>query len=145
MDTVYAKIIGSVDDYLQNDHFVRIREKSDGRFIFTVKKPLSKNVLTKAEYETEISDPGSLEQALFLMGYKMANKVTKVRQTTNVGEFEICIDEVEDLGSFIEIEKISDEDSDAVRSELNDFLELLGVSASDEVHKGYDILIMENR
>ena len=75
----------------------------------------------------------------------MANKVTKVRQTTNVGEFEICIDEVEDLGSFIEIEKISDEDSDAVRSELNDFLEILGVSASDEVHKGYDILIMENR
>ena len=48
IDTVYAKIVGTLEEFLTNDHFLRIREKSDGRFIFTVKKPLSKVFLTKA-------------------------------------------------------------------------------------------------
>ncbi len=145
IDTVYAKIIGNVEEYLQNDHFVRIREKSDGKFIFTVKKPISRAVLTKAEHETEIKDAKELEQALFLMGYQISNKVIKNRQTAHYGEFEICIDEVEKLGSFIEVEKMSDGDIDLVRKELNEFLTSLDVSPEDEVHKGYDIMAIESR
>ncbi len=145
IDTVYTRIPAqTVEEYMKNDHFVRIREKSDGRFIFTVKKPLSKQVLTKAEHETEIKDAKELEQALFLMGYQIANKVIKVRRTAHCGEFEICIDEVEKLGSFIEIEKMSNGDVDAVRKELNKFLISLGVSSEDEVHKGYDIMEIEH-
>ena len=144
VDTVYTKIVGSVEEYLKNDHFLRIREKSDGRFIFTVKKPLSNLVLTKAEHETEIKNPIELEQALFLMGYQTANKVIKLRQTARYKDFEICIDEVENLGLFIEVERMSDDDVDAVRKELNEFLDSLGVSLEDQVHKGYDILAIES-
>jgi adenylate cyclase, class 2 len=121
---------------------VRIREKSDGRFILTVKKPLSKDVLTKTEHETEIKNAKEMEQALLLMGYQISNKVIKNRRTVNHGEFEICIDEVETLGSFIEIEKMSD-DVETARRELNDFLTALGVASEDEVHKGYDIMTVE--
>lgn len=145
IDTVYTKIIGNLEEYLTNDHFVRIREKSDGRFIFTVKKPLSKVVLTKAEHETEIKDAKEFEQALFLMGYQLSNKVIKVRQTTKYKGFEICIDEVEKLGLFIEVEKMSDGDVDVARKELNEFLVSLGVPSQDEVHKGYDIMVIENQ
>jgi len=143
VDTVCVKIIGNVEEYLKNDHFVRIRERGDGRFIFTVKKPFSKMVLTKAEHETEIKNAKELEQALFLMGYQISNKVIKFRQTTNYKEFEICIDEVEKLGSFIEIEKMSDGDVAVVRKELNEFLTIFGISSEDEVHKGYDIMAIE--
>ncbi|MCC2630687.1 MAG: putative Adenylyl cyclase CyaB [Candidatus Paceibacter sp.] len=143
IDTVYTKIVGNVENYLKNDHFVRIREKSDGRFIFTVKKPLSKVVLTKAEHETEVKNAVELEQALFLMGYQIANKVIKSRRTAQFKEFEICIDNVEKLGHFIEVEKMSDGDVDTVRKELNEFLSSLGVSAEDETHKGYDIMAIE--
>ncbi len=143
IDTVYTKVIGNIEEYLTNDHFLRIREKSDGKFIFTVKKPLSKIVLTKAEHETEIKDAKELEQALFLMGYRLSNKVIKVRRTTHYEDFEICIDEVEELGSFIEVEKISDKNVDAVRRELNEFLSSLGVEDGDQVHKGYDIMMIE--
>jgi adenylate cyclase class 2 len=145
IDTVYTKIVGNVEEYLKNDHFVRIRKKSDGRFIFTVKKPLSKKVLTKAEHETEIKNAEELEQALFLMGYQISNRVVKNRRTTHYKEFEICIDSVDELGSFIEIEKMSEDNADAVREELNDFLTSLGVSPADEVHKGYDIMAIENQ
>jgi adenylate cyclase, class 2 len=141
-DTVYTKILGNVEEYLKNDHFVRIREKSDGRFILTVKKPLSKDVLTKAEHETEIKNAKEMEQALFLMGYQLSNKVIKNRRTAQHGDFEVCIDEVETLGSFIEIEKMSD-DVETARRELNEFLTALGVASEDEVHKGYDIMAIE--
>jgi adenylate cyclase class 2 len=144
IDTVYAKIIGTVDEYLKNDHFLRIREKSDGRFIFTVKKPLSKSVLTKSEHEIEVKNAKELEQAIFLMGYQAANRVVKLRRTAHFGEFEICIDDVEGLGSFIEIEKMSDGNIDLVRKELNEFLFSLGISPNDEVSKGYDIMAIEN-
>ncbi len=143
IDTVYAKVVGNVEEYLTNDHFLRIREKSDGRFIFTIKKTLSKKVLTKLEHETEIKNAKEMEQAIFIMGYQTANRVIKVRQTTNHKEFEICIDEVEKLGSFIEVEKMSTGDADIVRKELNEFLASLGVSVEDEVHKGYDIMALE--
>jgi len=143
VDTVYTKIVGTVEEYLTNDHYLRIREKSDGRFIFTYKKPAVKGVLTKVEHETEIKNAKELEQVLLLMGYQIANRVTKVRRTTQYKEFEICLDEVEKLGSFIEVEKMSDADVTVVRNEVNVFLESLGVSLSDEVKKGYDILAIE--
>jgi adenylate cyclase class 2 len=143
VDTVYTKITGTVEEYLKNDHFLRIREKNDGRYIFTVKKPVTLKVLTKVEHETEIKDAKELEQALFLMGYKIANKVIKTRRTAQCGEFEICLDEVEELGSFIEVEKKSNGDVNEVRKELNIFLSSLGVMPEDEVHKGYDIMALE--
>ncbi|MEK7095558.1 MAG: hypothetical protein AAB917_02765, partial [Patescibacteria group bacterium] len=54
VDTVYTKVLGTIEEYLTNDHFLRIREKSDGRFIFTVNQPHPKVALTKTEYETEV-------------------------------------------------------------------------------------------
>lgn len=146
IDTVYTRIPAkTVEEYLKNDHFVRIREKSDGRFVFTVKKPLSRDVLTKAEHETEIKNAKELEQALFLMGYQIANKVIKVRHTAHIKDFEICIDEVEGMGSFIEVEKMSDDDADIVRKDLSVFLSSLGIPLHDEVKKGYDILAIEKQ
>lgn len=144
IDTVYTRIAATtVEEYLKNDHFVRIREKSDGRFVFTVKKPSSKTLLTKTEYETEIKNAKELEQALFLMGYARANVVIKNRRTAHYKAFEICIDAVDDLGSFIELEKMTDGDAESARRELNAFLSELGVSSRDEVHKGYDIMAIE--
>ena len=54
---------------------------------------------------------------------------------------EICLDEVKDLGNFIEVEKITDEDPDKVQEELFRFLESVGVRREDRVVNGYDILM----
>lgn len=146
IDTVYTRVIGGLQEYLTNDHFVRIREKSDGRFIFTVKVPKAlKENLVKQEHETEIKNALELEQSLFIMGYKISNKVIKIRYTAKLNDYEICIDEVEDLGSFIEVEKLAEHDSDeaVILKELQAFLFSLGISESDEVKKGYDILMIE--
>ncbi len=144
IDTVYTRIIGTVEEYLTNDHFPRIRETNEGKFFFTVKADLTKHKsLSKIEHEIEIQDAKTLEQALFLMGYKIANKVIKNRRKGMVGEYEICLDEVEDLGSFIEVEKMADDNIEEVRKELLDFTLSLGVESEDEVRRGYDLLMLD--
>jgi len=68
------KIIGNVEEYLKNDHFVLL-EKRVMAGLFYSEKTSSKVVLTKAEHETEVKNPKELEQALFLMGYQISTRV----------------------------------------------------------------------
>src|SRR3990172_11703790 len=79
IDTVYIKIIGNLENFLKNDHFVRIREKSDGHNVFTLKanksRSIKKDELVKIEHETEVKNVRELEQCLFVMGYKFSNRV----------------------------------------------------------------------
>lgn len=52
----------------------------------------------------------------------------------------ICLDEVEELGSFVELERLTNEDVDPVKvsEELYQKLESLGLSRDDEEKRGYD-------
>ncbi len=141
-DTVFAKVVAPYANYLKNEYFIRIREKNDGTFLFTVKMQMG-NELTKTEYETAIDNGNAMMQALMVMGYQQANRLKKTRQVGHYQNFEICIDHIEGLGEFIEVEKMSSEDENVVRIELEEFLFSLGVLKEHETKKGYDMLIME--
>jgi adenylate cyclase class 2 len=143
IDTVYSKISNTTGDYNSaNEHFLRIRKSSDGKILFTVKEKMKRHMASK-EFETEVSDGEALEQAIFLMGYSIANGLDKTRATAHYKDYEICLDDVQELGSFIEVEKFSEEDPDKVTEELFQFLTTLGVAREDQVFKKYDTLIME--
>lgn len=143
IDTLYTKIVGPLSEYLKNDHFARIREQGDGKSYFTVKIPKRGGALVKTEHETLVQNPKEMAEALLCMGYKIAVQRKKERSHVKYKDLEICLDEVSGLGSFIEIEKITEENPDAVLKELKDVLVSLGVSMEDEVTKGYDILQIE--
>jgi adenylate cyclase class 2 len=132
---------GAYDEFQAGKNILRIRE-SNGKFIFTLKQP-NKNEFDAIEHETEITDSKEFKQALLVMGYKEVVHVHKERIKTTYQNMEICLDEVRDLGSFIEAEKIMDKDADAeiVQKELFDFLVSLGVDISDQVTRGYDTMI----
>ena len=142
IDTCYVKNIGPVDVYLQNDHFLRIRKTRNGN-IFTYKKPASKTALIKEEHETKIENADQMEQTLILMGYQKSNVVQKRRKTCKYKEYEICLDVVENLGSFIEIEKMSNGDFEKIHNELFFLLMSLGIQAQNEIKRGYDLLMLE--
>lgn len=138
-DVVFVK---SDDDFLdfKGKVFLRIR-KSGGRAIFTVKKP-HVNEMDRSEYETEVKDPEQLKGAILLLGYKESVRIVKKRRKAHYKEYEICVDEVEGLGAFVEAEKMTDEeDVLAVQENLFAFLESLGVKRKDRVTQGYDILM----
>jgi adenylate cyclase class 2 len=131
---------GDYDNFQSGKNILRIR-KSNNKYIFTLKQP-QKNEMDSIERETEITDPEEFKEALILMGYRKAVEVRKVRVKTKYKNYEICLDNVEDLGYFVEVEKIVDTgDSELIQNELLEFLKTLGLNISERVFNGYDTLI----
>ncbi|MDB5203998.1 MAG: putative Adenylyl cyclase CyaB [Candidatus Taylorbacteria bacterium] len=140
-DMVYVEKVGDINTFSSNKIFLRIR-KSNNKIIFTLKTN-GENSLSKIEHEIEINSEGEMESILKLLKYLPAVTVNKKRITTHYKEFEICVDNVEDLGDFIEVERIMDEGSaEKIQDEMFEFLESLGVKKEDRVFEGYDILML---
>ena len=125
------------------DPALRIRKQNE-RIIFTYKKP-DKFSLDKVEYETEITNAVAMAKICEALNFELRTHIRKIRRKAQYNEFEICLDEVEGLGAFIEIEKMIplDGDSVAAQTELYAFLAQLGIQEADRVTKGYDILVYE--
>ncbi len=125
-------------------NFLRVRIENDTQATLTLKQTI-KN-LDKIEHETAIDNPDKMIAMLELMHYELYNDLTKVRRPAQYVDYEICYDDVTDLGTFIEIEKLCPDDADGeqIHAELWGILSGFGISRDDEVHVGYDILMREN-
>ncbi len=135
---------GDYAKFQPRKNILRIRT-SEGKYLFTIKQPQN-NEMDAIEHETEISDPQEFKEALNLMGYKKVVEIRKTRKKAKYRDYEICLDEVEELGSFVEVEKITDEEnSEAIQQELFDFLVSIEVDPKDRVFQGYDTLIYLSR
>ena len=94
------------------------------------------------EHETKISDPAETKEILNLMGYHEIVAVDKIRRKANFNGMEICLDQVDGLGTFLEAERIvEDAEAEIVQNELFAFLQKLGVKPEDRIYDGYDTLI----
>lgn len=145
-DTVYVAKTGTLEEFLSNDVFLRIRIQDGQKVVLTAKKPVRKSaeVLVKHEHEIVADSAEQARAILELMGLKPAVRTVKVRRTGHVAGYEVCIDDIEGLGSFIELEKMAEAgDAEHIQAEMGEFLASLGIEASDRVTKGYDILMLE--
>jgi adenylate cyclase class 2 len=123
------------------DPVLRIRQAKDKVF-FTLKKSQSFE-LDKIEKEVTVNDVDELRELIDHIDFHKVMEVHKTRVKTHYKDMEICLDEIEGLGSFIELEKITDQDAAVVQKDLFDFLGTLGVEEKDRVTKGYDVLLYE--
>jgi len=139
------------DDYIYNKKGIDIRKEYDGspilrireqgeKILFTLKKNRN-NELDCIEKEIEVNNRNILNDIIELLDYECTVEVHKTRVKGIYNDYEICLDEVNGLGSYIEVEKMSDEDGEKVQNELFDFLQTLGISKEDRVFKGYDTLM----
>lgn len=139
------------DDYIFNNKNTNLREGYDGSSILRIRKQYGKTLFTLKknrsneldciEKEIEVSSHEILKDIIELLNYESNVEVHKKRIKTNYKDYEICLDEVEGLGSYIEVEKMSEEDGQKIQNELFDFLKTLGISKEDQVFNGYDTLI----
>ncbi len=128
----------------RNIPVMRIRE-SGGNVLLTMKKP-QKNELDCIEHEVEVNGRAELEQILLHCGFHEILRFEKMRRKAKSGPYEICVDKVNGLGSFIEVEKLTDGmDSEKVQEELFDFLAQFGITRDDRVIYGYDTLMLKAR
>ncbi|MFA6099545.1 MAG: class IV adenylate cyclase [Patescibacteria group bacterium] len=138
-DRVFLKA-GS--DYVKargKEIFLRIREQA-GKSIFTLKKAKT-NELDCLEKELVIDNANEMAEILELLGYNQIMVINKTRRKGKCTGFNLCLDEVEGLGSFLEVEVIADEPADEVQGRIFSWLESFGISESDIVMQGYDTLI----
>lgn len=143
-DTVYSR--GGTSEWesaKEGDIILRIRNQ-DGKIEFNLKQQKSSE-LDNLEYETEVENAESLHKILITLGWHPEVEVKKIRRKGKFGEYEICLDEVEELGSFVELEKLTNEEADPtkVQEELLEVVESLGISRSDLEVRGYDTMIFQ--
>lgn len=143
-DVVYG-LPGAVDNVL-GANWLRIRTENDTTIYFTLKKSVVGH-LDSIEHEVVVDSAEELENIIKELGYELYSDLIKTRQKVKVGELEICVDDVEGLGTYVEVEKLCADDADnsEVVEELWTFLSNLGISKNDEVHEGYDVLERKRR
>jgi len=125
---------------------LRIRQQDD-KHLLTLKISQS-NRQDCIEHELEISDGDKMLEIMRLMNYRKVPVVNKRRIKTNYNDMEIVLDIVENLGEFIEVEKIVGESDSQVRKniqeELLKFLLELGIPEEDHIPGSkYDIMLFE--
>ena len=103
-------------DLAASDEALRIRTWSAGdgveRNYITYKGPRVSSATGKSRIEREcpIGDPREIEAILLALGFRQAGRVRKTRKTYSHQEIHICLDHVEGLGGFAELEIRVEED-----------------------------------
>ncbi len=129
-----------------NTGVLRVRNQND-KYFLTLKISQSGRQ-DSIERELEISDGEMMIEIIKLLKYQEAPTVDKKRIKAKYRDMVIELDEVKDLGEFIEVDKIvtneNPEERKNIQKELAEFLETLGVSKEDLlVNSKYDIMLFE--
>jgi len=143
-------------DFLARDEALRIRElSSDGKQETWVtykgpkEDPLSN---TRLELESPVGDGKKMAEIFTALGYQPILDVSKSRRhykgQRNFGEITLCLDRVEGLGSFIELEvvapgSVTHKEREGIRDGLLSLLDQLGISRSSLTRESYLELLIK--
>jgi adenylate cyclase, class 2 len=143
-DQAYAPAGWSFGDRKLGVPFVRLRTVH-GRHLFTLKRP-AENALSCDEHESEVSDRDQMHAAIVAMGFYPTVRIVKTRRTGQLGDVHLCVDEVEDLGAFLELERMvpAHLSGEAVQDELIGLVASLGIQM-ERVEETYDSLVRAAR
>lgn len=94
------------------------------------------------EIRSELGNLGAGLELLEKLQFNEAFTVSKSREVYHYKDFEICLDEVEKLGLFVEIEKTvsSPDQKESARKECADLLEKISPSSEIESRKYGDMM-----
>lgn len=158
---VQDSIIEEKDVYFDNVHeqirkngeALRIRqihnpETGETESVITFKgKKLDKISMTRQELETGISDAETGIRILEALGFfPVSPKVVKTRRSYHWNEMNACVDQVRDLGDFLELEIVTEENADRENAlaKIEEILNQLGYQRSDTTRTSY-LSMLQNR
>lgn len=129
-------------DFAKTDEAIRIRNTATESFL-TYKGPkLDTLTKTREEVELSIDNPETGRTILERLGFRFITQVKKQRAVYTYEHFRICLDEVEDLGHFVEVE-IQEEDVEKGKSKILDFLRELDMEEL-ETRSYLELLLEKN-
>jgi adenylate cyclase class 2 len=132
----FVKVSAQLDRYMQHpcrdlissDEALRLRMEGI-RYELTYKgsKEPSSLMKKRPEKSCQISDFESMEKILMALGFRKLADIIKQRTMYRFKDYEICVDIVENLGQFIEIEWTRKEEPDTkVMSEMISLAQSVG-------------------
>ena len=117
-------------DFRKTDEALRIRIKEGGARL-TYKGPkLDAATKSREEVTVKLNDPVAMEKILTSLGFMHAADVKKHRDKYALGDVILALDEVEGLGTFLEVEAVGNEDWEVKREEVLRIAAHLGIGAS---------------
>ena len=140
-DTYYS---APYRDFAKTDEALRIRIQDNKCFITYKGAKLDTISKTRKEYEVEVKDADNMGNILSSLSFTPVATIVKKRKKYRLGDFIISLDEVRNLGDFMEVEvSILDSKSheDKVESIFRLF-EKLGISRDDSIRKSYLEMLM---
>ena len=139
-DQAYAPTGWQFGDTKLGVSFARLRTVG-GRHFFALKQP-GENAQACLEFETEVADREAMHGGIVHMGYRPTVRVVKIRRVAVLADCSLCVDDLEGVGTFLELERLVPDDVAAgdVQAGLAAFVSSLGVAVvrTDET---YDSLV----
>ncbi len=144
-------------DFATTDEAVRLRElvvrspDSDRsvRYLQMTYKgpkidPLSK---TRDEVTMEVSDLEAADTILRALSFRFVREVRKKRSTYQIGDISVCVDDVDGLGSFVELECVTSSRAGVTdtRERLFSLASQLGLDTRRATRESYLSLLMRAR
>lgn len=137
----------------KNGEALRVRriqnlETGEAQSVITFKgKKLDQVSMTRQELETGISDAETGIRILSAIGFSpVLPKVVKKRQPYHWKQMTACVDQVQNLGDFLELELVigEDEKRDLALRKIEEILIKLGFQMSDTTRTSY-LSMLQNR
>ena len=102
-------------------------------------KKIDKVSMSRQEYETVVEDAESMDQILKSLGFSPVAGVAKTRIYLQQEEMTACLDQVDGLGDFLELEVIAYEETlcEKYLENMEQLLTSLGLSMKDTVRTSY--------
>ena len=130
-------------DFKQSDEALRIRIKEDGARL-TYKGPrLDQQTKSRRELTVKIDDPTQMREILSFLGFVLSAEVRKRRTKYSYQGMVIALDEVEGLGTFLEVEARGEADWENEKERVLSVLKKLELK--DTIRRSYLELLEEKR
>ena len=132
-------------DFAKTDEAVRIRY-TDDHAVVTYKGPKIKKFGLKAREELNfaVECGGTFETMLDRLGFIRTTEVNKWRENYRLGGASICLDLVDELGTFAEIEIITEDEKDNPAEKIEAIAKEIGVDG-EPLLASYLELLLEKR
>jgi len=134
------------DVYFCAQSFIESSTTSQCPFVVRIRTKKSKTFLTYKsftgdgswiEHETEVSDSDATENILKSLGLGSYLRIEKDRISAKDSVFEINLDDIRDLGLFLEVETIN-EDVSTGKKKITEYVKKnLKLEHLEEIHEGY--------
>ena len=133
-------------EFAETDEALRVRREGDATTRLAYKGPLVEDASkTREEHETAVADAQAVRGILDGLGFAPAAVVEKRREVYGYAGYTVVLDDVADLGEFVEVETEAGEAAiDDAREGAFELLRELGLDPGDQIRTSYLGILLED-